>query len=580
MSTVKNKEIVRRFKSKHFLFPFCGLAVSFLIVFLWYPSNLWQYPIQFTDAPAHYYFIEKLVSNGFGGALHLTLEGAFYPPLFHIVAAACVKLFSVSVITGASLSWLFFNAIIFPLGMTFLVSYFIGQKNVFILTLTPVFAVSFSCFPYLLLHQGPLLAYATATSLLPFFIYFTLRFFDSLIDFFKSKSSGAKLIKQKESKSKKNKLIKSVIIYFLSVCLLAILSALAQPRIVFSYALFIFPFIISYLIKIYKINPKIARRVFCIVAGIIAIVAAFVALYVFKYLHKDMLFHPSTWFAAHISTDNYLNTILSGFSGGLLFLKANMALQIIATLISLGMIYVIYKSFKNKNWELPTVYLLFVFLFITSYIPSGAIGNILTAPWYHDENRIITLAPIIMIPLLTSFLTSDYFLTDNCFITGKQFSIKIVKGIQTTIIAALLVVALIIVYLILDPTRGYLADDTNKAANIKTVSNNSILTSEKLDAFEKMNKYIGKDDIVFGDPFTGLQYYYIYYGRTVYYSYINPRIDKVKQEAEVLLSFGTPPSVLHPETQTPASSDMMLKTLCAVKGEKKFFIDFGLPYRT
>jgi hypothetical protein len=37
---------------------------------------------------------------------------------------------------------------------------------------------------------------------------------------------------------------------------------------------------------------------------------------------------------------------------------------------------------------------------------------------------------------------------------------------------------------------------------------------------------------------------------------------------------------LHPETQTPASSDMMLKTLCAVKGEKKFFIDFGLPYRT
>ncbi|MDR2799101.1 MAG: hypothetical protein LBB07_00555, partial [Bifidobacteriaceae bacterium] len=232
--------ILEKMKSKYFLYPFFSFILSLLIVILWYPSNLWQYPIQFTDAPAHYYYIEKLVRNGFGSAMHLTLEGGFYPPLYHIVAAIFIKIFHVGVMTGSTLSWLFFNAIVFPVGMIFLVSYFIGRKNIFILALTPILSVSFFAFPYLLLHQGPLLAYAAATALLPFLIYFTLKFFDALIDFLQNKNK------------------RLLIIYFSASCILGLLSVLAQPRILFAYGVFILPFLIDYLRKIYKINPKIA----------------------------------------------------------------------------------------------------------------------------------------------------------------------------------------------------------------------------------------------------------------------------------------------------------------------------------
>ncbi|MDR3116311.1 MAG: hypothetical protein LBT91_00505, partial [Bifidobacteriaceae bacterium] len=154
-----------KFSNRFFVFPAISCLLAFFLVWQWFPENLWQYPIQFSDAPAHYYYIEKLISGGIGQIFHLTAEGGFYPPFFHIVAALFINIFHLSVMQGMVCSWLFFNATIFPIGMTLLVSFFIGRKNIFILSLIPLFSVSFFAFPYLLLHEGPLLAYGAAQAL-------------------------------------------------------------------------------------------------------------------------------------------------------------------------------------------------------------------------------------------------------------------------------------------------------------------------------------------------------------------------------------------------------------------------------
>jgi hypothetical protein len=244
------------------------------------------------------------------------------------------------------------------------------------------------------------------------------------------------------------------------------------------------------------------------------------------------------------------------------------------------MIYILVKLFKNKIWTLPVAYLLVVILFILARIPSGAIGNILTAPWYHDENRIVTLAPIVMIPLLAVFFVNYKF---DKMLLGKidAFVQKLFKRrtLSKKFILCLPLVALILVYMFVDPTRGYLSNDTNEVADIDSATGYGILTPDKLSAFGEMDKYISKNDIVFGDPFTGLQYYYIYNGRNVYYPYVNPRLDRSKEEKDVLLNFGEPSSMLNPEKIGFVNPNQMLKTLCAVNGEKKFFVDFGLPYR-
>lgn len=37
-----------------------GVCIAFGIVVTWFPSAVWDKPIQGIDAPAHYYFIRKI----------------------------------------------------------------------------------------------------------------------------------------------------------------------------------------------------------------------------------------------------------------------------------------------------------------------------------------------------------------------------------------------------------------------------------------------------------------------------------------------------------------------------------------
>ncbi|MDR3128131.1 MAG: hypothetical protein LBT99_02245 [Bifidobacteriaceae bacterium] len=576
--TVQNndQQIAKLYQNKYFIYPTISLIIAAILVYLWFPANLWQYPIQFTDAPAHYYYIAKLVNQGFGTAFHLTSENQFYPPLWHIVAALMVKFFSVNIMTGAALSWLFFNCLVFPLGNILLVWYFIDKKNLGLLTLTPIISIVLTPMPYLLLHQGPLLAYGSACTLLPLTLFFTLKTFDIFLNW---------------------QAIVFAKYFSLTICLL-ILDILAQPRIIFTYLLILLPFIINYLIQFHKINPKLFKRILQIIIILIAIFISLTIFYVLTKLKSSLLLHPENWFTSHTGSNNYLYTFLNAFSGGILLFKTSLINIILASFLSIIAIYIIIKNFLAKNWQLASAYILIAIIFILADTSSGAIGNLLTAPWYHDENRIATALPTILICLIYQYLVSINYKFEKTFSNTANNIFKksvlwlklnnYLKIKQYKLTAILSVMSIFIIFGLiytLDTTRNYLGNNLNETSNVNIVAKNSILTIEKINAFNQMNSVIGINDLVYGDPFTGLQYYYIYQTRPVFFPYINPRIDKNPEMKNVLLSFGTPDPYLIPYTSKQnrinfVNSKKMLNVLCKPTGNKKFFVDFGKPYRT
>ena len=111
-----------------------GVASALCLVIAWFPSTVWNTPIVSSDAPAHYYFIHRLLDEGLGAALHLWPHDSFYPPLFHICAYLVIKiaaLFGVqcSIYAAFNITWIIASGVIFPAGMLVLCRYFLRRWN-------------------------------------------------------------------------------------------------------------------------------------------------------------------------------------------------------------------------------------------------------------------------------------------------------------------------------------------------------------------------------------------------------------------------------------------------------------------
>ena len=252
-----------------------GIASALCLVIAWFPSTVWNTPIVSSDAPAHYYFIRRLLDEGLGAALHLWPHNSFYPPLFHVCAYSVIRIAALfgaqcSIYAAFNITWIIASGVIFPSGMLVLCRYFLQRWNrgnpisrisqasstpesssvsessnvsnqqvssavnrqynatfdaTFVLQnliglFVPVLAVSSVCHPYGLLNAGPLIAFGFATSLLPFLIAATLRLFDAI--------------------AAREHIVKWLVITAIAgvVCLVA------HPRIAFTYALILVPFIV------------------------------------------------------------------------------------------------------------------------------------------------------------------------------------------------------------------------------------------------------------------------------------------------------------------------------------------------
>ena len=242
--------------------PVCsviGVALAAAIVWAWFPhgSAAWTNPLHEIDAPAHYYFIRKILGEGVGAATHLWPNDEYYPPLFHLLAAGLIKLASLfgvnlSIYAAFNTVWLASSGLVWPIAIQLYASYFTRRlshsaqsvcfprfanarkssaRNVasvvvplfpaILALIIPPLAVASASHPFQMLASGPLIAFGLATTLLPFWLYTTLRLLDAL--------------------ATREHLVKWIIWFFVTagVCMFA------HPRIVFTWLLLMAPFVLT-----------------------------------------------------------------------------------------------------------------------------------------------------------------------------------------------------------------------------------------------------------------------------------------------------------------------------------------------
>lgn len=680
-----------------------GIASALCLVIAWFPSTVWNTPIASSDAPAHYYFIRRLLDEGLGAALHLWPHNSFYPPLFHICAYFVIKiaaLFGVqcSIYAAFNITWIIASGVIFPSGMLVLCRYFLQRWNrgnpisnpisrisqasptsesssvsessnvsnqhasstvnqqynatldaTFVLQnllglFVPVLAVSSVCHPYGLLNAGPLIAFGFATSLLPFLIAATLRLFDEIA-------------------------AREHIAKWLAITAIAgVICLVAHPRIAFTYALILVPFIVLRLPWKLILGAFIAM---CVGA------VAFVALMLTSF-KSDRWANPASWFHSHQPSKNLWESISFCFADGLdgfpailfalLLIAGTVAAFVCAsrrtvvrfsdslsvavstvapafsadadalasdTAVSVPAVSPVPTSglpavscsdaadvslFESSEPSRPrrndrlrdvialmAAFLLVTLVYVCTVTLVGALPNIISAPWYRDENRIVTMLPLVALPLLVigvnafsecvsacaasaSFALSASSFSAKNNASSSSFvpslssgpavsSVKSVSFISnwTGPIAAFLAIAILAVSAqIVCPSRTAVRDAIIAHSSLDQSDPNEQLTEQKIIVLRKVTERTGTQATIISDPLNGSMYAETLFNANMLYPIINARTDVSSAP------FGKVETAF-------ASGDVqqVLGTVCPLTDAPKYFLTMGdqaqslqsFPYR-
>ena len=677
------------------LMSIIGIASALCMVIAWFPSTVWNTPIVSSDAPAHYYFIRRLLDEGLGAALHLWPHDSFYPPLFHICAYLVIKiavLFGVqcSIYAAFNITWIIASGVIFPAGMLVLCRYFLQRWNrgnpisnpisrisqalstsesssvsessnisnqqvpsagnrqydaasdaTFVLRnliglFVPVLAVSSVCHPYGLLNAGPLIAFGFAMSLLPFLIAATLRLFDAIA-------------------------AREHIAKWLAITAVAgVVCLVAHPRIAFTYALILVPFIVLRLPWKLILGAFIAM---CVGA------VAFVALMLTSF-KSDRWANPDSWFHSHQPSKNLWESISFCFTDGLdgfpailfalLLIAGTVAAFVCAfrraaarssdslsaavstvapafsadadALVSDAAVSSVSASDpptascsdaadvplsapsepprprRNDRLRdmiaLTAAFLLVTLVYVCTVTLVGALPNIISSPWYRDENRIMTMLPLVALPLLVigvnalsecvsvcaasaSFVPSaSSFSAKNSASSVPSLSsasaVSSVKNVSFASnwigpIAAFLVIAILAVSAqIVCPSRTAARDAIIAHSSLNQSDPNEQLTEQKITVLRKVMERTGSQATIISDPLNGSMYAETLFNASMLYPIINARTDV--------------PSVPFGKVETAfASGDgqQVLGTVCPLTDAPEYFLTMGdqaqslqsFPYR-
>ena len=487
----------------------------------------------------------------------------------------------------------------------------------------PVLAVRSVCHPYGLLNAGPLIAFGFATSLLPFLIAATLRLFDAIA-------------------------AREHIVKWLAITAIAgVVCLVAHPRIAFTYALILVPFIVLRLPWKLILGAFIAM---CVGA------VAFVALMLTSF-KSDRWANPASWFHSHQPSKNLWESISFCFTDGLDGFPAILfALLLIAGTVAAfvcasrraamrssdslsGAVSTVAPDFSasglpaascsdpadvslsassepsrpRRNDRLRDVialtaaFLLVTLVYVCTVTLVGALPNIISAPWYRDENRIMTMLPLVALPLLVigvnalsecvsvcaasaSFAPSaSSFSTKNSASSSSSVpslssesavsSVRNVSFASNWIgpIAAFLVIAILAVSAqIVCPSRTAARDAIIAHSSLNQSDPNEQLTEQKIIVLRKVTERTGTQATIISDPLNGSMYADTLFNANMLYPIINARTDV--------------PSAPFGKVETAfASGDrqQVLGTVCSLTDAPEYFLTMGdqaqslqsFPYR-
>ncbi|MBT1173057.1 hypothetical protein JS528_06765 [Bifidobacterium sp. MA2] len=412
-----------------------GVALAFAVVVAWFPKGYaaWRYPLHQIDAPAHYYFIRRILDEGVGAATHLWPNDAYYPPLFHLLAAGLVavsRLFGcgVTIYTAFNVVWIAGAGLVWPAAMQLLASYWTcrglrdaragragrGEPHdasvvpapagamvpcalTFPCTMAlvvPLLSVASASHPFQMLASGPLVAYGLAFSLLPFWLYATLRLFDAIA----ARAPRAELVR-----------------WIAWTVATGALTLFAHPRMAFTWLLFIGPFLLLRL-------PW--RLILAAAAACVLGAGAFFA-YMVTHYKSGRYFNPGDWFHTFVPNRTvpdalrvFVTDNIDGPAGIAMAVMIIASLAVaIATVVGSSIVgrrvpaemnggaVADYSATSDRALHRDAVSVLlvvalFALLYVCSTALTGWFPNIVAAAWYRAETRPLTMIPLAVVTLL------------------------------------------------------------------------------------------------------------------------------------------------------------------------------------
>lgn len=551
-----------------------GVAIAAAIVWVWFPRGAaaWTNPLHEIDAPAHYYFIRKILDEGIGAATHLWPNDEYYPPLFHLLAAGLIKLaglfgVNLSIYAAFNTVWLATSGLIWPISIQLYASYFTRRlsdsddsvrfahsafarrsvssqysshsphSNVSaraiatsllpaaLALIIPSLAVASACHPFQMLASGPLIAFGLATTLLPFWLYATLRLLDAI-------AAHEHLVKWS--------------LLFLAT---AGICMFAHPRIVFTWLLLMAPFILT-------------RLPWKAIAGLAVVVvlgaAAFLA-YMMSSYQSDRYFNPASWFHTFVPNRTvpealrvYFTDNIAGAQGWFMAAIVLISLAVTIAAIIRPQIFVSVDSavsetvsddvpvdgaadasIESENRRVSAarhtlrseasrlrrdaiaialVFFLVGLVYVCSTALTGWFPNIVVAAWYRAETRPLTMIPFGVVSLII-------FAAAVLLRAGRLPDV-------TKIVAVTVLAALVVSCQFGNTVRSGLSDAVYSNMTIDDSQPDEQLTSTKERILKKMVGETGTDSVVVSDPLNGSMYATAMYGADMLFPIYNPKAEK------------------------------------------------------
>lgn len=256
---------------------------------------------------------------------------------------------------------------------------------------------------------------------------------------------------------------------------------------------------------------------------------------------------------------------------------------------------------------LMAAFLLVTLVYVCTVTLVGALPNIISAPWYRDENRIVTMLPLVALPLLVigvnafsecvsacaasaSFAPSVSSFSAKNNASSSSFvpslssgpAVSSVKSVSfasnwTGPIAAFLAIAILAVSAqIVCPSRTAVRDAIIAHSSLDQSDPNEQLTEQKIIVLRKVTERTGTQATIISDPLNGSMYAETLFNANMLYPIINARTDVSSAP------FGKVETAF-------ASGDVqqVLGTVCPLTDAPKYFLTMGdqaqslqsFPYR-
>ena len=255
---------------------------------------------------------------------------------------------------------------------------------------------------------------------------------------------------------------------------------------------------------------------------------------------------------------------------------------------------------------LTAAFLLVTLVYVCTVTLVGALPNIISAPWYRDENRIMTMLPLVALPLLvigvnalsecvsacaasasfapsaSSFFAKNSVSSSSVPSLSSASAVSSVKNVSLASnwigpLAVFLVVAILAVSAqIVCPSRSAARDTIIAHSSLNQSDPNEQLTEQKITVLRKVTERTGTQATIISDPLNGSMYADTLFNANMLYPIINARTDV--------------PSAPFGKVETAfASGDgqQVLGTVCSLTDAPKYFLTMGdqaqslqsFPYR-